>query len=351
MCGKSLELMRSYLNNRVQELWLDSVCGGRFVINIGVGQGTVLGPTLFKIYIMDMYLSTNLFSLRFADDSNLISKGNNIETIERETNEELQKLHEWFCRNKLTLHPDKSRYIIHTKDKLINIKLGNRNLMRCGYGLQEEGVKFLGVIIDENLDWKLQTTQVKKKIGKGNYLLWRYRNKLTNNMKKTIYECFIRTHITYCLSIWGAKKTGSLTDLKKLVKKTWSKIGVRHQHTNERLIEHKILKLEDELRIAESKIIWRWIKNKIPLGLKNIITIRGQQNLRRRKFVRQPEWKQDSIAYRLSTRATKEDSEISVAKSKKGLVKKRKEKCFLIDYDTQCRTRNCYICTQRNLRH
>jgi hypothetical protein len=45
--------------------------------------------------------------------------------------------------------------------------------MRCGYGLQEEGVKFLGITIDENLDWKLSVKQVTKKINKGNYLLWR----------------------------------------------------------------------------------------------------------------------------------------------------------------------------------
>jgi len=51
----------------------------------------------------------------------------------------------------------------------MTFRLNNRNLMRCGYGLQEEGVKFLGVTIDENLDWKLQVNQVKKKIGKGNY--------------------------------------------------------------------------------------------------------------------------------------------------------------------------------------
>ena len=344
--GNSLELMKSYLTNRVQELWLENECGGKFVINIGVGQGTVLGPTLFKIYIMDMYLSTNLFSLRFADDSNVISKSNDRETIERVTNEELEKLHKWFCSNKLTLHPDKSRYIIHTRDKLINIKLGNKNLMRCGYGLQEEGVKFLGVIIDENLDWKLQTAQVRKKIGKGNYLLWRYRNRLTINMKRTIYESFIRTHITYCLSIWGAKKTALLTELKKVVKKSWSKIGIRHQHTNERLAEHKILKLEDELVIAESKIIWRWIKNKLPLGLKTIICERGQRNLRRRQFVRSTEWKQDSISYRLATRASKDFEEISIARSKKGLVKKLKNKYLLVTYNTQCRTRNCFICTQ-----
>jgi len=255
--GDSLELMSTYMKDRVQELWIEQKCGGRFVINIGVGQGTVLGPTLFKIYIMDMYLCTNLFSIRFADDTNFVGCGDNKEETEQLVNEELKKVYKWFCNNKLTLHPDKSRFITHTRDKLISIKLGERNLMRCGYGLQEEGVKFLGVIIDENLDWKLQIANVKKKIGKGNYLLWRYKNKLTLPMKKVIYESFIRTHITYCLSVWGAKKSQSLTELKKLLKKSWTKIGQRKQHTNERLKNHMILKLEDELKIAEVKLIWR----------------------------------------------------------------------------------------------
>jgi len=89
--SNSLELMKSYLKDRQQELWIEKECGGRFVINIGVGQGTVLGPTLFKINIMDMYLSTELFSLRFADDSNFVGVGNNREDTERHINEELQK--------------------------------------------------------------------------------------------------------------------------------------------------------------------------------------------------------------------------------------------------------------------
>ena len=345
--GNSIELMKSYLKDRIQELWLDNECGGRFVINIGVGQGTVLGPTLFKIFIMDMYLSTGLFSLRFADDSNLVGHGSTREIVQQEINEELSKLHDWFCRNKLTLHPDKSRVIIHTKDKLMTFKLGGKNLMRCGYGMQEEGVKFLGIIIDENLDWKLQVSQVKKKIGKGNYLLWRYRNRLTTNMKKTIYECFIRTHLTYCISTWGAKKSNSLTELKKLVKKSWTKIGIRKQHTNERLIEHRILKFEDELRLAESKLIWSWKKNKIPIGLQNIIETRGNNNLRNQQFVRDINWKQDSIAYRLATRATKEISDIEIARSKKGLVKKISNTTFLTEYNTRCRIRNCFICSNQ----
>jgi len=344
MSASALELMMSYLGNRTQEIWIESECGGRFVINIGVGQGTVLGPTLFKIYIMDMHLATKLFSLRFADDSNFVGSGNNKENTENEINEELNKLHAWFCKNKLTLHPDKSRYIVYTRDKLINIKLGGKSLMRCGYGLQEEGVKFLGVLIDENLDWKLQTKKVKKKIGKGNYLLWRYRNNLSTGMKKTIYESFVRTHLTYCLPVWGAKKTSELTELKKTIKRIWSKIGVRRQHTNNRLIEHKILKLEDELKLAELKIIWRWNKKRIPLGLANILTERDNRQLRNRQFIRDRIWRHDSLAFRLSTRAKNEITEIEIARSKKGLTKKYSQKCYLIDYAQPCRIRNCINC-------
>jgi len=32
--GSGLELMKSYLKDRVQELWIGNICGGRFVINI-----------------------------------------------------------------------------------------------------------------------------------------------------------------------------------------------------------------------------------------------------------------------------------------------------------------------------
>jgi len=69
-----------------------------------------------------------------------------------------------------------------------------------------------------------------------------------------------------------------LTELKKATKRIWSKIGLRRQHTNTRLIEHKILKIEDELKLAELKIIWRWMKNRIPLGLKDIISERIGRN-------------------------------------------------------------------------
>ena len=128
------------------------------------------------------------------------------------------------------------------------------------------------------------------------------------------------------------------------MKKIWTKIGQRRQHTNERLRNNKILKLIDEIKLAEMKIIWRWEKNKIPLGLKNIIIENNARELRNRHFNRDPAWKLDSISSRLAVRANSEIKEIEIARSKNGLKNKIKNKCFLIDYNTQCRIRNCYIC-------
>jgi len=345
LTGPSLELMKTYLKDRTQEIWVERECGGSFKINIGVGQGTILGPTLFKIYILDMYRCTSLFNMRFADDTTLVGSGKNKEETEIFINEELKKVFEWFCNNKLTLHPDKSRYIVHTKEKIITLKLGNKNIMRCGEGLQEESVKLLGILVDENLNWKHHINHVKKKISKGNYILWRYKKKLSPGLSKIIYESFVRCHLTYCLSIWGGKKTSDLTELKKLQKKIWTKIGIRKQHTNERLIKHNLLKLEDEIRIGEVKTIYRWEKNILPRGLSNIITERNTRELRNRQFIRQNNWKANSISYRLATRAMKEIEEISVAQSLAGLKKKYKKICQL-NYLGQCTTRNCYICSQ-----
>jgi len=148
-----LNFFKNYLLDRKQMVSVNGFNGGTFVINIGVGQGTVLGPTLFKIYIMDMHLCTNLFCVKFADDSSFEAAGRSREELEDKVNSELIKIASWFKSNRLTLHPDKSRVIIHSRDKLINIKLDNIPIQRCGYGLQEESVKLLGIHIDENLDY------------------------------------------------------------------------------------------------------------------------------------------------------------------------------------------------------
>ena len=335
--------MTKYLGNRKSVIMVNGKLGGDFCINIGVPQGSVLGPTLFKIYIMDLHCHSELFCVKFADDSSFEGSGNTRDEVESLMNTELEKINEWFRLNKLTLHPDKSKYLIHSRDKLINLKIGNKGIKRCGYGLQEESVCLLGIQIDENLDWKEHIAKVKKKVSKGNYLLWRHGKKMSLNMKKLIYESFVRCHLLYCLPVWGGAKLTILKPLNKLLHKTWAKIGKRKSHTLTRLRHVQILKLEDELFIQESKIIWNWENNLLPKSLLTLIEEKVDR-LRGRRFKILRHVKTGSINHRLTKMANTSIGTIASAKTKTNLIKDLKNNILTNKYNFNCNKPSCFIC-------
>ena len=94
--------------------------------SIGVPQGSVLGPTLFKIFINDMNLCTNLETSLFADDTtyfaNWKAKTDNqlLELIQKE----LKSIEDWFQSNELTLHPSKTVIMNFSKNKTSYIDTG-----------------------------------------------------------------------------------------------------------------------------------------------------------------------------------------------------------------------------------
>ncbi len=80
--------------------------------------------------------------------------------------------------------------------------------------------------------------------------------KMSINTKKLLYESFIRCHLLCCLTVWGGAARPKLKPLINQLKKTWRLIGKFKDHTLNRLKKHNILKLEDELQIQESKVVW-----------------------------------------------------------------------------------------------
>ena len=293
-----------------------------------------------------MHLCTTLFCVKFADDSSFEGSARTRDEVESYVNNELLKIAKWFRDNRLTLHPDKSRVLIHSRDKLINITLNNTPIQRCGYGLQEESVKLLGIHIDENLDWGVHIKSVEKKISKGNYLLWRCKKILNNVTRKVLYESFVRSHLLYGLTVWGGASKVKLSPLEKTLHKIWRKFGGRYEHTKDRLISNKIVKLEDELMIQESKLLWKWNYKKLPKSLSNIVKEK-QDRLRGRRFEISRSLKSNSISSRLTKLANSQISNISSFKSKKLLSQFLKNRS-LDGYNIPCRTRNCFICVNRN---
>ena len=64
--------------------------------------------------------------------------------------------------------------------------------------------KFLGVIVDQHLNWKDHISMVSHKISKSCCIISRIRNTLDIKSKKMIYYCLIHPNLTYCINIWSS---------------------------------------------------------------------------------------------------------------------------------------------------
>ena len=93
--------MHIYLGNRLQYVCFNGVNSDRSYINCGVPQGSILGPTLFIMYVNDMCNASMLLeSILFTDDTSLFCKGRDVNMICETVSTELNELNTSFKVNK-----------------------------------------------------------------------------------------------------------------------------------------------------------------------------------------------------------------------------------------------------------
>ena len=113
--GNALKWFNSYLKDRQQITCVSKCCSSKELVNIGVPQGSVLGPILFLIYVNDMSKCIGEEGIRiFADDTNIFVSGNSFEEIITIAENKLKQLDKWFKANHLTLNIDKTMYTLFT---------------------------------------------------------------------------------------------------------------------------------------------------------------------------------------------------------------------------------------------
>ena len=92
--GSSLLWLRSYLTDRQQFVSVNGEHSNMRSVDVGVPQGSVIGPLLFLVYINDMSrCSTKAKFIHFADDTLIVLEGEKVGDICRSMNRELEKIY------------------------------------------------------------------------------------------------------------------------------------------------------------------------------------------------------------------------------------------------------------------
>ena len=163
--GTALRLFESYLNERQQYVDLDGTTSNNNRILTGVPQGSILGPLLFIIYINDIAQSSKHFNfIIYADDTTLCS------TLKMKINadatqlNELNNVSQWLNLNKLSLNVKnpKAKAFHMPQKKIIqpNIQINGSNIEFV------ENFMFLGITINNKLNWNSHINKVTNKISK-----------------------------------------------------------------------------------------------------------------------------------------------------------------------------------------
>ena len=161
--GNTLKWFQSYLTDRSQFVTYDGIKSKVLPIKYGVPQGSILGPLLFIIYMNDLFNVSNfLFTILYADDTCVVLGGKSLENLITLVDQELHLLYIWLQSNKLTLHFQKTYYMIFHRARLklqsttIVLQMGDCNLNKAN------NLKYLGVIIDDTISWVHHITYIKK---------------------------------------------------------------------------------------------------------------------------------------------------------------------------------------------
>ena len=211
--GVANSWFKSYLSNRTQKTYVNGVYSSSKSVPVGVPQGSVLGPVLFLIYVNDIkhVLAHNQLRL-FADDTNVFISGNNINAMQVDAQLALSKLAVWFEANQLTLNISKTCFTVFSK-KIKNLDI---KLQLKGHDIpQVVSAKYLGIILDKDLNFKPHCIYIKSKLLKLTSVMHHLSSFIGKDDVRRIYYAYIFPHIKYAIEVFGLSSVSNNLNLQK----------------------------------------------------------------------------------------------------------------------------------------
>jgi hypothetical protein len=178
---------------------------------MGVPQGSILGPVLYIIHVVDLPINFEECKVvGYADDTGMLLRSMflvELCTLEKNV---ITKFMEWFSQQKLVMNPDKTALINFTNSRSNNQE-SMEIFMDDSVIEGVEAAKYLGLFIDKHLNWKAHVNYVCKKLSAGVFALRVLKDNVDSSTLRMEYFALFQSHLAYCIILWGNFSAGNIT--------------------------------------------------------------------------------------------------------------------------------------------
>lgn len=267
--GPALMLIKNYLLNRSQVVSLSGFQSTPKVTNIGVPQGSILGPLLFIIYINDLPTSlTTSESLLYADDTTIINTDKCLRSLTQKLNNDLSSLTAWCFHNKLQINPTKTKFVVFHSHQREHNHIPPIFINQFAIEADEEAT-FLGIQLDRNLKFLSHIALLRRKMAYGIRVLLKARDIFSQPTLLSLYYAFIHSHLNYCITSWGNTYSSHLVFLQTMQNQSIRILTHSHHRCNAiaLLQANNILTVCDTFKYKLGILLYKQINNLLPVSI------------------------------------------------------------------------------------
>ena len=216
---------RSYLSNHTQSVSITDHTGRRCLSkplqnNIGVFQGSSLGPLLYSIFANDLsYSAPDALVVQYADDTQIIVSGvkSDLGSVVARMEHALACLDTWFLANSLKVNAAKTQLMMFgSRQNLRTVPPIVINFRGETLGT-ELSVRNLGVMFDPVLSWDDHVAHLTRKCYGFLIGLSHIRHYIPHHILFTLVQGLIISHIRYCISVFGNCSDKNHKQLQKII--------------------------------------------------------------------------------------------------------------------------------------